>query len=663
MRHLRENLLVQFSVVSFVAMAVIAVVLAIVLSNKIRSDAINDLVDEAVGSASGRLLSTITPADLEVPMTGARYDRFHEFVQQSIVSERTARVKIWAKDGTVIYSNDPAGVGEKFPAKENLLKALDGDTATEIKIPKDVENARERYLGTLMEVYTPIIFPGTTEPQGAFEIYQYYEPTEQRINELRGWVFGSIGGGFLILYGALVSIVGRGWRTINRQRGTLAYLAYHDALTDLPNRTLLKDRLTLALAQARRNEQMLAVMFLDLDQFKVVNDTAGHVEGDKLLQSVSQQLNSVLREGDTVARVGGDEFILLLPKIEQLADATEIAERVLTAVGRTRVIVGHEFNISTSIGITLFPTDGDDAETLLTNADIAMYQAKEQGKNNFQFFTPVMNTRIQNRLALENDLRHGLERGEFVVYYQPQLNISTGQIVGVEALVRWQHPERGLVLPMEFIPVAEETGLIVPLGEWVLHAACAQIRSWQEAGLPPLRVAVNLSAREFQQGNLIEAVAGVLEETGLAPEFLQLEITEGVSIQDVDFTIKVMGELKEMGVQIAIDDFGTGYSALSYLRRFPIDVVKIDRSFVCDLTIDSTDAEIATTIIVMAHNLGLEVIAEGVETEEQLAFLKQRRCDEMQGYLFSKPVPAEKLEEILVQGKRLQVPTLGLKSR
>ena len=663
MRHLRENLLVQFSVVSFVAMAVIAVVLAIVLSNKIRSDAINDLVDEAVGSASGRLLSTITPADLEVPMTGARYDRFHEFVQQSIVSERTARVKIWAKDGTVIYSNDPAGVGEKFPAKENLLKALDGDTATEIKIPKDVENARERYLGTLMEVYTPIIFPGTSEPQGAFEIYQYYEPTAQRINELRGWVFGSIGGGFLILYGALVSIVGRGWRTINRQRGTLAYLAYHDALTDLPNRRPLKDRLTLALAQARRNEQMLAVMFLDLDQFKVVNDTAGHVEGDKLLQSVSQQLNSVLREGDTVARVGGDEFILLLPKIEQLADATEIAERVLTAVGRTRVIVGHEFNISISIGITLFPTDGDDAETLLTNADIAMYQAKEQGKNNFQFFTPVMNTRIQNRLALENDLRHGLERGEFVVYYQPQLNISTGQIVGVEALVRWQHPERGLVLPMEFIPVAEETGLIVPLGEWVLHAACAQIRSWQEAGLPPLRVAVNLSAREFQQGNLIEAVAGVLEETGLAPEFLQLEITEGVSIQDVDFTIKVMGELKEMGVQIAIDDFGTGYSALSYLRRFPIDVVKIDRSFVCDLTIDSTDAEIATTIIVMAHNLGLEVIAEGVETEEQLAFLKQRRCDEMQGYLFSKPVPAEKLEEILVQGKRLQVPTLGLKSR
>lgn len=663
MRHLRENLLVQFSVVSFVAMAVIAVVLAIVLSNKIRSDAINDLVDEAVGSASGRLLSTITPADLEVPMTGARYDRFHEFVQQSIVSERTARVKIWAKDGTVIYSNDPAGVGEKFPAKENLLKALDGDTATEIKIPKDVENARERYLGTLMEVYTPIIFPGTTEPQGAFEIYQYYEPTEQRINELRGWVFGSIGGGFLILYGALVSIVGRGWRTINRQRGTLAYLAYHDALTDLPNRTLLKDRLTLALAQARRNEQMLAVMFLDLDQFKVVNDTAGHVEGDKLLQSVSQQLNSVLREGDTVARVGGDEFILLLPKIEQLADATEIAERVLTAVGRTRVIVGHEFNISTSIGITLFPTDGDDAETLLTNADIAMYQAKELGKNNFQFFTPVMNTRIQNRLALENDLRHGLERGEFVVYYQPQLNISTGQIVGVEALVRWQHPERGLVLPMEFIPVAEETGLIVPLGEWVLHAACAQIRSWQEAGLPPLRVAVNLSAREFQQGNLIEAVAGVLEETGLAPKFLQLEITEGISIQDVDFTIKVLGELKEMGVQIAIDDFGTGYSALSYLSRFPIDVVKIDRSFVCDLTIDATDAEIATTIIVMAHNLGLEVIAEGVETEEQLAFLKQRRCDEMQGYLFSKPVPAEKLEEILVQGKRLQVPTLGLKSR
>lgn len=448
-----------------------------------------------------------------------------------------------------------------------------------------------------------------------------------------------------------------------RAEETVRHRAYHDALTDLPNRTLFKDRLTLALAQARRNQHMLAVMFLDLDRFKVVNDTAGHVGGDRLLQGVGDQLKGLVRDGDTVARVGGDEFTLLLPKITRVEDAVEIAQGILEAFRRLRVVAGHEFHITTSIGITIYPTDDGDAEALLRNADIAMYRAKEEGRSNFQVYAPAMNTQILERLALENDLRHGLEREEFVVYYQPQVNISTGQIVGTEALVRWQHPERGLVSPMEFIPVAEETGLIVPLGEWVLHAACAQNKAWQEAGHPSLRVAVNLSAWQFQQRNLTERVAQVLKETGLDPHWLQLEVTEGDAMQDVDFAIKTLRELKEMGVQIAIDDFGTGHSALNYLSRFPIDVVKIDRSFVCDLTIDANDAEIASTIIVMAHNLNLEVIAEGVETEEQLAFLRQRQCDEMQGYLFSKPVPAEELEEMLAQGKRLRVPTLGRKSR
>lgn len=659
MRHLKQNLLVQFSVISFVVMAVIAVVLVIVLSNKVRSDSINDLVDEAVGSASGRLLNAITPADLEVPMTGARYDSFHEFVQQSIVSERTARVKLWAKDGTVIYSDDPAGVGEQFPTKENLLKALGGETATEIKIPEDPENDRERYLGTLMEVYTPIIFPGTTEPQGAFEIYQYYEPTAQRIDDLRRWIFGSIGGGFLILYGALVSTVWGGWRTINRQRGALRHLAYYDPLTDLPNRRLFKDRLTVALAQARRNKQMVAVMLLDLDRFKLVNDTAGHAEGDQLLQSVATQLKQLMREGDIVAHVGGDEFTLLSVGITRLEDALDIAERVLERLRQPRALTGHEFHVTTSIGISIFPTDGDDAETLLRNADIAMYRAKEEGRNNYQLYTAAMNAKIAARLTLENELRHGLERQEFAVHYQPQVNIRTGQVVGVEALVRWQHPDRGLVLPVQFIPVAEETGLIVPLGEWVLRTACAQNKAWQEAGFPPLRVAVNLSARQFQQRNLAQRVAQVLKETGLDPHRLQLEITEGLAIQDVDFTIKMLRDLKEMGVQIAIDDFGTGHSALSYLKRFPLNVVKIDRSFVRDLTIDPNDAEIATTIIAMAHNLQLEVIAEGVETEAQLAFLKERQCDEFQGYLFAKPAPAETLERILTRNKAFGVSRTG----
>ena len=440
-----------------------------------------------------------------------------------------------------------------------------------------------------------------------------------------------------------------------RAEKTVKHLAHHDDLTDLPNRTLLKDRLTMALAQARRNKQMLAVMFLDLDRFKVVNDTAGHTEGDELLKIVSGQLKQLVREGDTVARVGGDEFVLLLPTIARVGDVTEVAKRIIDSFRRPSVLAGHEFHITSSIGITIFPTDGDDADTLLTNADMAMYHAKGQGRDNYQFYTPALNTSILERLALENDLRHGLEREEFVVYYQPQVNISTGQIVGVEALLRWQHPDRGLVMPMEFIPVAEETGLIVPLGEWVLRTACAQAKAWQDAGLSPLRMAVNLSARQFQQRDLAEKVRQILQETGLDPHCLQLEITEGVAIQDVDFAIMMLRHLKEMGVQIAIDDFGTGYSSLSYLRRLPIDVVKIDQSFVRDLTTNPKDAEIAATVISMAHNLDLGVVAEGVETEEQLAFLKQRDCDEMQGYLFSRPVSAEALQEILVQDDRSQV--------
>lgn len=432
-----------------------------------------------------------------------------------------------------------------------------------------------------------------------------------------------------------------------RAEETIRHRAYHDALTGLPNRALFTDHLTVARAQARRNRQMLAVMFLDLDRLKVVNDTAGHPEGDGLLKSVAQQLEGLVREGDTVARVGGDEFTVLLPGVTQVDSAVEVAERILKALRRTWVLGGHEFHVTASIGITVYPTDGDDPETLLRNADIAMYRAKEEGGNSYQFYTPAMKSRITERLALENGLRKGLERGEFVVYYQPQVNIRTGKIVGAEALVRWQQPERGLILPMEFIPVAEESGLIVPLGEWVLRAACAQNKAWQKAGLPPIRVAVNLSARQFQRHDLTETVAHVLEETGLEPRYLELEITESAAIQDVDFTVAMLGRLQEMGIQIAIDDFGTGQSSLGYLKRFPIDVLKIDRSFINDLTGDPGAAEIATTIIAMAHNLKLKVIAEGVETQDQLAFLRQQRCDEMQGFLFSKPAPAEDFAKVL----------------
>jgi diguanylate cyclase (GGDEF)-like protein/PAS domain S-box-containing protein len=432
-----------------------------------------------------------------------------------------------------------------------------------------------------------------------------------------------------------------------RAEETIKHLAYHDVLTHLPNRTLFKDRLTQALAQAHRKGRMVAVLFLDLDQFKVVNDTVGHAEGDRLLQRVAKRLAGLVREGDTVARVGGDEFVLLLAEAVEVEDAVEVAERILESFKGPWTLQGQEFRVTTSIGIATYPSDGEDAESLLRNADTAMYRAKEHGRDNYQLYTPAMNARIAERLALENSLRHGLERGEFVVYYQPQVNIGSGQVAGVEALVRWEHPERGLVLPAEFIPAAEETGLIVPLGEWVLRTACAQNKAWQEEGLPAMRVAVNLSARQFQQRNLMEVVARALQETGLAPHLLQFEITEGIAMHDVDFTVPMLRRLRAMGVQFAIDDFGTGYSSLAYLKRLPIDAVKIDRSFVSDLTVDADDAAIASTVITMAHSLKLSVIAEGVETEEQLAFLSRRRCDEMQGYLFSRAVPAEEIGKIL----------------
>ncbi|MDF9409476.1 MAG: Cyclic di-GMP phosphodiesterase Gmr [Pelotomaculum sp. PtaB.Bin013] len=432
-----------------------------------------------------------------------------------------------------------------------------------------------------------------------------------------------------------------------RYEETIRHQAFHDALTGLPNRMLFKDRLTLEIAHAKRNKQMLAVLFLDLDRFKLVNDTLGHGLGDQLLKIIARRLVGYVREDDTVARLGGDEFTVLLPEILQVENAAKVARKILRAVREPVRIDVHELYISTSIGIALYPSDGEDAESLLKNADTAMYRAKENGKNNYQLYTPAMNAKAFERLAIENGLRRALDRNEFVVYYQPKVNINTGKIIGMEALVRWEVPERGLIPPGDFIPLAEDTGLIVPIGEWVLRTACAQNKAWQDAGYPPLRVAVNLSARQFQLQNLVEVVSRVLEETGLEPCWLELEITESVAMQNAEYTVKMLYELKDMGIQLAIDDFGTGYSSLNYLKRFPISKLKIDKSFVREIGTDQDNEAIASTVIVLGQSLKLGVVAEGVETEEQYDFLKQHQCDEMQGYLFGKPVPPEKFEEMI----------------
>lgn len=430
----------------------------------------------------------------------------------------------------------------------------------------------------------------------------------------------------------------------------MIHQAYHDPLTGLPNRILFNDRLSLALAQAHRNKEMLAVLFLDLDYFKLVNDTLGHAVGDKVLKEVTGKISACLRESDTVARLGGDEFTILLPRICNEEDAARVARKINQAFQQPWVFDEKEFYITVSIGIALYPNDGEDAETLLRHADTAMYRAKDQGRNGYQLYTAAMNDKIMERLTLENSLRQAIKRNEFTVFYQPQVNIGTGQITGLEALIRWQHPERGIVSPAEFIPLAEETGLIVPIGEWVLKTACMQNKTWQEAGLQPVRVTVNLSARQFQQQNLVGIITQVLEETGLDSRWLELEITESALMQDLDFTIGLLYDLREMGVRISVDDFGTGYSSLNYLKRFPINALKIDRAFVRDITTNPEDAAIVSAIIVLAQNLNLELVAEGVETEEQLTFLKCRRCSEMQGYLFSKPRPAHEIEEVLKKG-------------
>jgi diguanylate cyclase (GGDEF)-like protein len=432
----------------------------------------------------------------------------------------------------------------------------------------------------------------------------------------------------------------------------IEHLAYHDALTGLPNRPLFVDRLIVALAQAHRSGARLAVLFLDLDRFKDINDSLGHTLGDSLLKAVAERIRRCVREGDTIARFGGDEFTLLIPRIDKVEDAAKIAQKIIETLKIPFLIHEHELFVTTSIGVSIYPSDGSDPETLVRNADTAMYRAKEQGRDSYQLYAPAMNARAVERLALENMLRKALSHDELVLYYQPLIEMQTRTICGVEALIRWRHPELGLLLPGHFISVAEVSGLILPIGEWVLRTACRQLRVWQKKH-ESLRMSINLSARQFQQPDLLDQVREALRESGIEPWRLELEITESNAMQNAENTIHTLRELKAIGVRIAMDDFGTGYSSLSYLKRFPIDTLKLDATFIDDVTTDPSDAAIVSGVIAMAHSLRLLVVAEGVETHPQLDFLEQQHCDIVQGYLFSTPVPAEEIEMLLLEGKAL----------
>ena len=464
-----------------------------------------------------------------------------------------------------------------------------------------------------------------------------------------------------LLHDPSVGAIVINYRDISQRKATekqLEYQAYYDALTGLPNRLLFRDRVINAMAQARRNKRGIAVLYIDLDHFKLVNDGLGHSVGDALLSEVAARLGGCVRASDTISRLGGDEFTILLQETSDSDAVAGVARKILQSLARPFRVESHELFVTASIGISLFPTDGEDVETLLRCADSAMYRAKELGRNQTQLFTASMNERYVRRLALEQSLHHAVERKELEVYYQPIFDRARRRIVSVEALVRWNHPTRGLVLPADFIGLAEETGLVVGIGDWVLQTATRQLRQWHDAGLSGLRVSVNISAPQLQQPNFLSSIATALAENGLAPPSLELEITETVAVQNIDMTMTVLRELHTFGVRIAIDDFGTGQSSLVYLKRFPIDTVKIDKAFVRDVTADDSAAAIVSYVINLAHTMGLSVVAEGVETEAEFNFLKLNACDYLQGFLFSPAIPAQEVEPFIAAELRKARPPL-----
>ncbi len=443
---------------------------------------------------------------------------------------------------------------------------------------------------------------------------------------------------------------------LQQAKAQLDYLIHNDSLTNLPNRLSLRERFKQVQPTDSNNEQLVTVLCVGIDRFNQINDNLGHAVGDLLIKSVAERLSACVGNQNTVARLNADQFAIILATVEHKKEAGNVAQTLLDSLSQTFRLAGQEIFITASLGIAVYPRDGGEVEELLNHANIAMAKAKQQGGDQYEYYTPAYNIGSADRLVLQSSLRYALERQELVVYYQPQVNLQTGEIVGAEALVRWQHPERGLVSPDKFIPIAEETGLIVPIGEWVLHTACKQVKLWQTEGFPSLRVAVNLSSRQFSQIDLRHQLVQILIATGLDPKYIELELTESMLVQNTEVAIRRLNALKALGVTIAIDDFGTGYSSLSYLQQFPFDILKIDRCFIRNITENANNAAITKAIIEMAKSLNLKLIAEGVETEAELSFVCQHQCDGMQGYLFSRPIPAPEFHQLLMAGKRLLLP-------
>ena len=634
----RPGLVATFGIVGLVPIVVIAAVLAHFMEAKVRERALAEATRSAALVTQMGIRPQLTPDGVRSGLSPFRIDDLDAVFKEEEASAQVSRIKIWNRDGIVVYSNDRDLIGRGFRVADELALALQGEIESEISDVDRAENVAEHELGRQLEVYVPFTFAGSSRPNGVVELYLPYAPIEAAVAEDTRTLVLLLLGGLAGLYAALFRLALGASRKLRRQAEENEHQALHDALTGLPNRVLFRDRLEHALAVARRDGHGVAVLLADLDRFKEVNDTLGHESGDQLLHELSIRLRGVVRRSDTIARLGGDEFGLLLPIVDDETAAAEAAERIIAALEEPVYLDGVPIAVEASIGMAIAPEHGDDVDTLVQRADVAMYMAKEAHAP-YALYDAERDENSPSRLRLVAELRRGIEEGELTLHYQPKERLRTGEVVGVEALVRWNHPDRGLLPPSEFIPLAQHTNLIRPLTLFVLDAALAQCSRWREDGID-LRVAVNLSSRSLVDADIADDVQRLVRKWSLDPDALELEITETMIMADPARAAATLARLNRFGVRIAIDDFGTGYSSLAYLSGLPVDEIKIDRSFVAAMDENANDAAIVRSTIDLGRNLGLAVVAEGVETAETWETLRDLGCDAAQGYFLSRPVPA-----------------------
>jgi len=667
--------LLRYSQLAALAVLTVVVVALSLLHRGLLSDSIVESETHANVALTKTFANAIWPAHAAFVRRAGSLDRATLAGRQEVAAlDRDLRrlsdglnvvkVKIYDLNGLTVYSTDPRQIGEDYSGRAGFRRARDGYAESNLSYRESFESwegaIENRHI---LETYVPVHVYDAAPVEAVMEIYSDVTEVVQGMQRAQWKVIAAVLGAMALVYLVVLLILARYQRLLREQDRARAaqeehirHQAYHDPLTGLPNRASFTEHLKEAMRRAKRAGWPLALLFVDLDLFKRVNDSLGHDAGDRLLRVVAERIRRAVREADMLFRMGGDEFTVLLEDVRGPEEAAMVAGRMLEAIAEPLSLQLHEISVSASVGIALYPRDDTVGERLLKSADTAMYRAKELGRNRYAFFAREMNERVEGQIMIEAALRRALKNEEFVLHYQPRVSAASGRATGAEALLRWKHPEWGLVEPARFIPLLEETGMIVPVGAWVLAEACRQAKAWQDGG-QPMRVSVNLSSRQFRSETLFEAVSEALRASGLAPQLLELELTESLLVENVEHAMGVMGKLKAIGTTLSIDDFGTGYSSLGYLKRFPIDSLKIDKSFVRDIATSPKDAAIVKAISALARSLGIGLIAEGVEEAWQVEFLRARHCTEMQGYLFSRPVPSESLLEALARAYPMPRPS------